>query len=166
MTPQGEGLGGVPYTCGSGTVFVYESVYAGTNKATAVNFNVPLSAFDDEVGALRDKGITFLTFEALEGMEWNEGVASMGGAMKAIWEAGLKIPNDIAVVGAGDVIHGDLLRIPLTTVAWSRMDLGREAAELLLDASERPDDPPRRVIIPPHLVVRESCGGAAIRAGV
>ena len=56
------------------------------------------------------------------------------GAMKAIWEAGLKIPDDIAVVGAGDVIHGDLLRVPLTTVAWSRTDLGREAAELLLDA--------------------------------
>jgi LacI family transcriptional regulator len=88
------------------------------------------------------------------------------GAMKAIWEAGMKIPDDIAVVGAGDVIHGDLLRVPLTTVAWSRVDLGREAAELLLDASERPDAPPRRVIIPPHLVVRESCGGAAIRAAV
>ena len=64
LTPQGEGLGGVPYTCAGGTLFVYESAYAGTNKATAVNFNVPMSAFDDEVGALRDKGITFLTFEA------------------------------------------------------------------------------------------------------
>jgi catechol 2,3-dioxygenase-like lactoylglutathione lyase family enzyme len=84
LTPQGEGLGGVPYTCGSGTVFIYESAYAGTNQATAVNFNVPLSAFDDEVGALRDKGITFLTFD-VEGMEWNEGVASIGDAMKAIW---------------------------------------------------------------------------------
>ena len=84
LRPPREGMGGVAYTCGSGTVFVYESVYAGTNKATAVNFNVPLSAFDDEVGALRDKGITFLTFEA-EGLEWNEGVASMGNAMKAIW---------------------------------------------------------------------------------
>lgn len=84
LTPQGEGFGGVPYTCGSGTVFVYESAYAGTNKATAVSFEVPLSAFDDEVGLLRDKGITFLTFEA-EGLKWNEGVASMGDAMKAIW---------------------------------------------------------------------------------
>jgi LacI family transcriptional regulator len=84
------------------------------------------------------------------------------GAMKAIWEAGLQIPDDIAIVGAGDVIHGDLLRVPLTTVAWSRTDLGREAAELLLDTSERPGDPPRRVTVPPHLVVRESCGGAAV----
>jgi LacI family transcriptional regulator len=86
------------------------------------------------------------------------------GAMKAIWEAGLRIPEDIAVVGAGDIIHGDLLRVPLTTVAWSRADLGREAAELLLDAAEQADDSPRRVIIPPHLVVRESCGGAALRS--
>jgi LacI family transcriptional regulator, galactose operon repressor len=88
------------------------------------------------------------------------------GAMKAIWEAGLTIPDDIAVVGAGDIIHGDLLRVPLTTIAWSRADLGREAAELLLDAADRAEDPPRRVIVPPHLVIRESCGGARIRAAV
>jgi LacI family transcriptional regulator len=86
------------------------------------------------------------------------------GAMKAIWEAGLKIPDDIAVAGAGDIIHGDLLKVPLTTVAWSRVELGREAAELLLDSSDRPGSPPRRVIIPPHLVVRESCGGAGVAA--
>ena len=86
------------------------------------------------------------------------------GAMKAIWEAGLKVPDDIAVVGAGDVIHRDLLRVPLTTVGWSRSELGREAAELLLNAAERQrTTEPRRVIIPPHLVVRESCGGAARR---
>jgi LacI family transcriptional regulator len=83
------------------------------------------------------------------------------GAMRAIWEAGLKIPDDIAVVGAGDVIHGELLKVPLTTVSWSRSELGREAAELLLDAAERNGNgnEPRRVIIPPHLVIRESCGG-------
>ena len=45
-------------------MFVYESEYAGTNKATAVSFNVPMSAFDDEVAALRDKGVSFMTFEA------------------------------------------------------------------------------------------------------
>jgi catechol 2,3-dioxygenase-like lactoylglutathione lyase family enzyme len=84
LTPQREGMGGVAYTCGNGTMFVYESEYAGTNKATAVNFEVAMSAFDDEVGALRDKGVSFLTFEA-EDMVWNEGVASMGDAMKSIW---------------------------------------------------------------------------------
>jgi LacI family transcriptional regulator len=83
------------------------------------------------------------------------------GAMKAIWDAGLKVPDDIAVVGAGDIALGDLLRVPLTTVSWSRAELGRQAAELLLDPvdHENGDAPTRRVVIPPHLVVRESCGG-------
>ena len=79
-----EGMGGVSYKSGEGTVLVYESEYAGTNKATAVTFEVSLSAFDDEIRALRDKGVSFLTFE-LEGVNWNDGVASMGDAMKGVW---------------------------------------------------------------------------------
>ena len=79
------------------------------------------------------------------------------GAMKAIWEAGLRIPEDIALVGVGDIALGDLLRVPLTTVSWSRAELGRRAAELLLDRIEAaPRDKFRRVIIPPQLVVRRS----------
>jgi LacI family transcriptional regulator len=79
------------------------------------------------------------------------------GAMKAIWEAGLRIPDDIAVVGAGDIAHGDLLRVPLTTVGWSKEGLGRQAAELLLDQmGPHPGGPFRRVIMPPQLVLRAS----------
>ena len=82
------------------------------------------------------------------------------GAMKAIWEAGLRVPRDIAIVGAGDVAHGDMLRVPLTTVAWSKEELGRRAAELLLDQiGPLRRGPFRRVVIPPSLVVRESSGG-------
>jgi LacI family transcriptional regulator len=81
------------------------------------------------------------------------------GAMKAIWDAGLRVPDDIAVVGVGDIALSDLLKVPLTTVGWSRKNQGLNAAELLLnglDSEER--DEPRRVIIPPRLVVRESSG--------
>ena len=81
------------------------------------------------------------------------------GAMKAIWEAGLRVPEDIAIVGVGDISLSDLLRVPLTTVGWSRNDQGFNAAELLLaglDSDEK--RAPRRVIIPPHLVVRQSSG--------
>ena len=82
------------------------------------------------------------------------------GAMKAIWEAGLRVPEDFAVVGAGDIAHGDLLRVPLTTVSWSRAELGRRAADLLLERIEaEPRDTFRRVVIPPELVVRRSSGG-------
>ncbi len=82
------------------------------------------------------------------------------GAMKAIWEAGLRVPDDIAVVGVGDIALGDLLRVPLTTVGWSRREQGRHAAELLLNGIERSDDEPQRIIIPPRLIVRESSGAA------
>ena len=81
------------------------------------------------------------------------------GAMRAIWEAGLRVPNDIAVVGAGDIAHGDLLRVPLTTISWSREELGRQAANLLLtQIGPPPHGTFRRVIVPPAIVVRESCG--------
>ncbi|MBE3072046.1 MAG: LacI family DNA-binding transcriptional regulator [Acidobacteria bacterium] len=81
------------------------------------------------------------------------------GAMKAIWEAGLRVPDDVAVVGAGDIALGDLLRVPLTTVSWSREELGRHAATLLLAHLDDPSKtPPRRVIVAPRLIVRESCG--------
>ncbi len=82
------------------------------------------------------------------------------GAMKAIWDAGLDVPADIAVVGAGDITFGDLLRVPLTTVSWSREDQGKAAAGLLLDRLDtQPPGKPKRVVIPPHLVVRRSSGG-------
>jgi len=85
------------------------------------------------------------------------------GAMKAIWHAGLRVPGDIAVVGAGDIAHADLLRVPLTTVAWSRQEMGRRAAELIVQQIEgRAPRAFQRVIIPPHLVVRESCGGPTV----
>jgi LacI family transcriptional regulator len=83
------------------------------------------------------------------------------GAMKAIWDAGLRVPDDIAVIGAGDVAHGDVLRVPLTTVSWSKEELGKEAATLLLDQiGPHPSGPYRRVVIAPRLIVRESCGAS------
>jgi LacI family transcriptional regulator len=79
------------------------------------------------------------------------------GAMRAIWDAGLRVPDDISVVGAGDVAYSDLIRVPLTTVRWSKRDLGQQAAALILDEMEATGKVrPRRVIIPPELVVRES----------
>jgi LacI family transcriptional regulator len=89
------------------------------------------------------------------------------GAMKAIWDAGLRVPDDIAVAGAGDIALGDLLRVPLTTVGWSRKEQGRHAAELMLNGLERDsegEEERKRVIIPPQLIVRESCGSGTRHA--
>jgi len=84
------------------------------------------------------------------------------GAMKAIWESGLRVPEDVAIVGAGDIALGDLLRVPLTTVGWSRDEQGKQAARLLLDRiGPEPSDSFRTVVIPPQLIIRRSSGGPA-----
>ena len=82
------------------------------------------------------------------------------GAMKAIWEAGLRVPDDIAIVGAGDIALGDLLKVPLSTVSWSREQQGKEAARLLLDRiGPNPSQTFQSVVIPPRLIVRRSSAG-------
>jgi catechol 2,3-dioxygenase-like lactoylglutathione lyase family enzyme len=84
LTASRDDMGGVSYTSGSGQLFVYESDYAGTNQATAVSFDVPTAEFDDEVAELRANGVDFLTFEA-DGMEWKDGVATIGGRARSVW---------------------------------------------------------------------------------
>jgi catechol 2,3-dioxygenase-like lactoylglutathione lyase family enzyme len=80
-----EDMSGVHYAAGAGRVFVYESQYAGTIQATGLTFEVPLGDFDTEVEQLRAKGVAFQTFD-LEGVEWNDGVASMS-EIRAVWFA-------------------------------------------------------------------------------
>jgi hypothetical protein len=59
-----------------------------------------MSAFDDEVRALRDKGISFITFD-VEGIAWDDGVASMGETMRSVWFA--DPDGNILNVSAGEM---------------------------------------------------------------
>jgi len=79
------------------------------------------------------------------------------GAMRAIFGSGLKLPDDISVVGAGNVHYSRVLAVPLTTVDQGTCRMGVLAAKLLLARieSKRPL-PPRTILIPPRLVERES----------
>jgi len=87
------------------------------------------------------------------------------GAMSAITEAGLRIPDDIAMVGGGNIHYGDMLRVPLTTVAWSTAEMGQSAARLLIDLVEgKRGTRDQHVIVEPELVVRASCGAKMMAA--
>lgn len=82
------------------------------------------------------------------------------GAMEALSAAGLDVPQDVAIVGAGNIHYGDMLRVPLTTVSWSTTAMGQAAAKLLLELIDGKNSggKPRQVTIAPELVVRRSCG--------
>ena len=82
------------------------------------------------------------------------------GAMSALNEAGLRVPDDVAVVGAGSIHYGDMLRVPLTTVRWSTSAMGQAAAQLLLELVRDKNKlrKYRRITVSPELVIRRSCG--------
>ncbi len=84
---------------------------------------------------------------------------AMGG-YQAARSLGLAIPKDVALVGYDDIGPAALLEPPLTTVRTSYHEFGRLATELLLDIIEGRSEPPRRLVIEPQLVVRESTGQA------
>jgi LacI family transcriptional regulator len=78
-------------------------------------------------------------------------------AMRAIGEAGLRIPEDIAVVGFDDIPPAATTKPPLTTVRQPIQRTGCVAAETLIDLIEHPDHQPRRIVLPTELVIRSSC---------
>jgi LacI family transcriptional regulator len=79
------------------------------------------------------------------------------GAVKAIREAGLNVPDDIAVAGAGNVHYSDQLVVPLTTIDQSTCEMGRRAAELLLERiGQKRALKPKKILIPPKLIERKS----------
>ena len=80
------------------------------------------------------------------------------GAIVAIEETGLRVPDDIAVVGFDDAPFASAMKPALTTVRQNALGLGMAAADSVLAMLDNPDDPPPVVIFPTELVVRESCG--------
>ncbi len=80
------------------------------------------------------------------------------GAIRAIQEAGLRVPEDIAIVGFDDLPMQHLTKILLTTIRQPIMKFGVKAVELLLDLIENGNEPARRVFMDTELIIRESCG--------
>ncbi len=80
------------------------------------------------------------------------------GALRAMREQGVRIPQDIALVGFDDMPWSSELCPPLTAVSQPTYELGQETVYLLLRRLADPDAPIRTVTLQPRLVVRESCG--------
>jgi LacI family transcriptional regulator, galactose operon repressor len=82
------------------------------------------------------------------------------GVMLGLQAAGRYPGRDFDVIGFDDIKEAALWQPGLATVAIDPGRIGAEAARLLLERIENPDAPPRRIILPPRLVLRESCAAA------
>ncbi|RLE29689.1 LacI family transcriptional regulator [Candidatus Acetothermia bacterium] len=87
------------------------------------------------------------------------------GAIRAIKEAGLKVPDDIAVVGFDDGALAPHTDPPLTSVRVFRHHMGRWAVLRLLELLKEPDSPPIEIRVSTSLVVRGSCGALRRKGG-
>jgi LacI family transcriptional regulator len=78
------------------------------------------------------------------------------GAMDAAMQAGLRIPQDIAFIGCGNLRYAEYLRVPLTSVDQSSHRLGDMAAKRVLDLSTGSGAAPQTLRLEPRLIVRKS----------
>jgi len=78
--------------------------------------------------------------------------------MKHLSDLGIKVPQEVSVVGFDNLRFTEHLPVPLTTVDQPTQEMGRRAVELLLERIEGAKDrPPRREVFHPHLIIRDSC---------
>ncbi|MPM39126.1 Lactose operon repressor [bioreactor metagenome] len=82
------------------------------------------------------------------------------GVLRALHEAGRRVPQDVSVVGFDDLM-AEWLWPPLTTVAQDFVTIGRELVSALIEQLDEPDTSvTKRILVPTRLVVRASTGPA------
>lgn len=82
------------------------------------------------------------------------------GALRALHEARIRIPDEVALVGFDDVPWATSLNPPLTAVSQPSQEIGSAAADLLLDRIANPERAVRHLILRAQLVIRASCGAS------
>jgi GntR family transcriptional regulator, arabinose operon transcriptional repressor len=86
-------------------------------------------------------------------------------AMAALTKMGIRVPEEMRIVGIDDVKYASLLPVPLTTQHQNCADIGATAMATMLQRFEKPDLPTRDILLQTHTVVRNSCGTHLARPG-
>jgi len=81
------------------------------------------------------------------------------GAYQAIMEGGMKVPEEIALIGFNDIEFTSMKGIELTTIGQKKYEMGALAVKTLVDRIEgRKSGPPEEIILEPELIIRKTCG--------
>lgn len=78
------------------------------------------------------------------------------GAMESLKQEGIRIPEDISLIGCDNIPNLHLLRVPLTTIANPFSEIGRIAAKKIIGTLEGTDELPDKIVLPSELRIRES----------
>jgi GntR family transcriptional regulator of arabinose operon len=78
--------------------------------------------------------------------------------MAGLTKMGIRVPEEMRIVGIDDVKYAHLLPVPLTTQHQNCADIGATAIATMLQRLEKPDLPTRDILLQTHTVVRNSCG--------
>jgi DNA-binding LacI/PurR family transcriptional regulator len=78
------------------------------------------------------------------------------GALQAIQEAGLRVPDDVALVGFDDLPIANKTKPALTTVRQPIAEKAAQATSVLLNLIEQQVEPPIHILLPTELIIRES----------
>ena len=79
------------------------------------------------------------------------------GALRALKDLKIKIPDDVSVVGFDDITTADLLTPPLTVIEQPAYDFGEEGIKILIEKINGTDNGIRIINLEPEIVIRESC---------
>ena len=146
-------IAGPPLTPGVGRLKGYRDALASAGIVVPDSYVV--HATDDASGYLAARQLLALEPRPDAIFGYNDPTAA--GAMKAILEAGIAIPEEVKVIGVGNVHYSDLLRVPLSTIDQSSGAIGQKAADMLIKAiGSKRKRPAKTVLIDPILIPRES----------
>jgi LacI family transcriptional regulator len=137
----------------------YKQALASRQMAPLPGYVVSIGPSGDHVG---DKAGYAATVKLLAHKSRPDGIFCFNdpvalGTMRAIFDAGLRVPDDVAVVGCGNLSYSDFLRVPLTSVDQNSKMIGKIVATQALKMAESKTPVPRKsALVAPKLVVRAS----------
>jgi LacI family transcriptional regulator len=135
-----------------------EGVVAGLHEAglgLAPRWRVPATA-DLEGGFVAGRRLARLRPRPRAVVAFNDLQAI--GAMRAFEEAGLRVPDDVALVGNNDVAFARFAPVALTTVGHPVAEIGQAAVDRLIERIEGRARRPEQILLRPELRIRRSCG--------